>query len=194
MYFSLSSYICFQQVGGTEDKISKNLLRLTLALWELSVPFALLVSSIIRYVIWPRVLEETKDTSNLRTIPALLMHNANVAFAVIDAALLGGIPLRVQDFTLAPIVGCIYVIFSWCMSYQWTDRSYGPQYLYFFLDPTVPGYAPSIAILGLLFVLIVVYIIDVGIGYLLVALGGSSIITHIIFAAAISGGVMKFND
>lgn len=152
------------------------------------------MAAVVRYVIWPRTLAETGDTSNLRIIKTLLKHNANVAFAVIEISLLSGMPIRIQDLPLAPLVGCLYVLFSWRMVRQWVKPQYGPQFIYFFLDTTLPGYATSIAILGLLFVLMVSYAIFVGIGYILSFLDGANIAINVIFAVAISASVMRFRD
>ena len=51
----------------------------------------------------------------------------NVFFAVTESALLGGLPVRWSEISLAPLVGCAYVMFTWSMSMSWNKREHGPQ-------------------------------------------------------------------
>lgn len=169
------------------NQTHRNLLRCTIILWEISAPCTILIAVIVRYVMWPaalrRIQEEEekkraaisfKESTNQNSLtPSLLsqrpshslnsyqnicMHNINVALALFERCILSGIPVRYNEWTLAPLYGCIYVFFSWNMIYQYNDRNlYGPHFIYFFLDTTLPGYTCSYALLALLFVLLIFY-------------------------------------
>lgn len=147
---------------GSSAQISPWILRSALILWEMSAPFTLLVAAVIRYAIWPAVLHEKADTSNLKSFRNILMHNANVLFAMLETSLLGGVKVRFRHIAFAPIFGCMYVIFSWLMVFQWNTRDKGPQFIYFFFDTTLSdGKTATLALLMLLLVLIVFYAIFV---------------------------------
>lgn len=227
-YFTLSSYISFQfvsiiyfvidnytlyniNINNNIDienmlntkitiTISPYILRSCILFWETSGPFALLVASIIKYVIWPRTLQETGDTTQLRSFTTLCMHNVNVLFVVIEVCYMSNISILLLHISFAPMIGCMYVLFSWyvCMSWTTNVKQYGPQFIYFFLDTTVPGYTPTIAILGLLFVLILSYIIFVLLSYILSFMEGNNnillLLYHTIFAIGICRLVMRFRD
>lgn len=121
-----------------------------------------------------------------------MMHNINVLYAVTETALLGGLPVRLSELSLAPLVGIAYVIFSWNMTMVW-NKPQGPQFIYFFLDTTLPGYQPTIALLGLMSALFLFFLLFCASGSLLGWIDGG-IFGSLGFVAAICFGVMRFSD
>lgn len=136
------------------NNISPWMLRIALLLFEMAAPSALLVAFVIRYAIWPRVLQEG-ETTQLKSPMVLIWHNANVIMVLTEVCLLGGgMPIRAKHVSVAPALGIVYVLFTWFMVPRWSSE--GPQFIYFFLDTTL-GSTTSIALLILLVVLIVFY-------------------------------------
>lgn len=117
-------------------------------IWQTAAPSAFLVSSVIRYVIWPQVLKGPGDTTALKHIRNKFSHNLNSVYVLSEIALLGGLPVRLSEMYLGPIYGCIYIWIAWSLTAFWTPPKYGPHFLYFFLDTTM-GYDTTIAIAGL---------------------------------------------
>jgi len=140
------------------DLIPNNgLLRLALIVWETAAPCAILVSTVIRYAIWEMVLH-SKDgnTDGLKSFRNMMMHNANSVYVLLEVALLGGLPVRFEEISLAPLFGVCYVLFTWFMTHRWTDPEHGPQFIYYFMDTTM-GKVTSISLLALLCALLVFY-------------------------------------
>ena len=179
-----STTTTLEEAYSIYNQTHRMLLRCTIVLWEISAPCTILVAVIVRYVMWPaalrRIQEEIKEQEKATTIAVnhtgttkvppprpshslnsyqnICMHNINVALALFERCVWSGIPVRYNEWALAPLYGCIYVLFSWNMVYQYNDRTlYGPHFIYFFLDTTLPGYTCSYALLALLFVLLVFY-------------------------------------
>lgn len=186
--FTLSGYIAVKQ------EASPVLLRTALFFWEAAAPFSFLVATVIRYAIWPGVLKGDGDTSNLKMIRNMLMHNANVVMSLTEAALLGGLPVRWSHVSIGPVVGIAYILFTWAMSTSWNDTAkVGPQFIYFFFDTTLPGYTSTIALLVLLVVLMMFYAFfascDLLLGFVPFGIAG-----HTLFAAGLASIMMRFRD
>ena len=188
--FALQAYIAAQGAAG--NRVDRWVLRTALILWEIAAPFSLLVAAVVRYAIWPAVLRTTGKSNELKSWRNVMMHNMNVLFALMEAALLGGVKVRWNHFAYAPLVGSLYVIFSWAMVMQWNPKN-GAQYIYFFMDTTLPGYTSTIAILILLTVLTIFYGIFC-FGDVLLSVSGPTIWTHLTYVAAICSAVMRFQD
>lgn len=104
------------------------LLRLALLTFECSAPCTLLVSAVVKYAIWPMALQEGSGNSTILQHPLTLVeHNANSFMALVEIGLLGGLPVRYQDFSVAPLFGISYVLFTWYMMDKWADTKEGPQ-------------------------------------------------------------------
>jgi len=192
--FLLSGYISLQASMGNDD-IPKWLLQLALACWELAAPFSFLVATVVRYAIWPAVLKSASgDTSNLRRARTLAMHNANVLMALFESALLGGLPVKLSDAALGTLVGACYVIFSWSVCNIWNKPEAGPQYIYFFLDPTLPGYTSSICLVALLAVLMVFYVGFWSAETILHMIAPTGVLGHAMFIVVVSSTMMRFRD
>lgn len=187
--FATSGYITL-----SEGDVPQWLLRMAYVSWELAAPFSVLVAFVVRYAIWPAVLAAGNSTAALKSTRNKFMHNFNVLFAVSEVALLGGIPIQASHISLATIFGCLYVILSWNVTHIWNTPDKGPQFIYFFLDTTMPGYFATIALVMLLMVLMTFYSLFVMAEYILSNLLGGSLLLHIAFCVVLGGISMRFRD
>jgi len=190
MKFSLSGYITLLACMGRQNQIPQWVLRMALILWELSGPFALLVSAVVRYAIWPVVLASGKK-HKLACFRNQMQHNMNSVYVLTEMVLLGGLPLKVTHLSLPCLVGSIYILFTWFNCYSYADKQFGPQYIYWFMDPTL-GKASFIALASLVVVLVVsflaFYFIEMIMEY-----AGKSLPAHIIFVILVANAVIKTN-
>lgn len=194
-YFTLAGWLALRD--PSPSPFQTTLLRWAMMLWETAGPYSLLVSAVVRYVIWPAALQSGGEgTKNFKNLRNCMMHNANVLFALSEAALLGGVPVRWSDVSFSLLVGIAYLVFSWQMSCSWANaEKVGPQFLYFFFDTTLPGYSSSIAILALMAVLLLFHGLFVVAENVLAALPGQqSVLTHVLFVSALCSLVMRFRD
>ena len=182
--------------GGTAAP--KWLCRLAFASWAVAAPSSLLVSVIVSYILWPMALRST-DNSHRNAVMyqhfgSLLEHNLNSVAVLLEAFFLSGPHLRIVDVPMAPLMGLCYVLFSYCMRHQWCDDAgrHGPQFLYPFLDPTLPGAQSSVALLGLLLTLVLSHGCLCALGHFLASTGGSSLATHLTAVAVGSFLVCRF--
>jgi len=170
-------------------------LRIGLCLWEISAPFTLMVSAVVRYVIWPSLLTDRRLHESAAAIAKprpLLMHNANLVAALAETSLLGGLPVLPGHCCLAPLVGIAYVLFTWYMAMRWApDR--GPQFVYYFFDTTVPGYQPTATIGVLLLVLFSSYGVFCAAERVLESMGGG-LPVHVGFVVIVASLLVKFRD
>ena len=199
-YLTLSSYVAVhvaiygEDVPGADSWKEKLIMRATIILWEIATPFAFLVSGFVRYAILPSALKDPSvSTSVLKNPFILMLHNLSTFIALVEHAILTGLPVRWSDASLAPLVGCVYVIFSWNITMLWSKPEHGPQFVYLFLDTTLPGWTPSIVIITLLIVLLLFYGLFCSIEQVLTWLGGG-VISHIVFVAVMSSLFMRFRD
>jgi len=144
-----------EQVAFLEDHVLQNklLLRATLVLWELTGPLAILVSSVVKYAIWPQVLKGGKP-HNLAGVRNQLQHNSNSIMSLAEVALLGGPPVAFSHLSMAIAIGSFYMVFTWCTG-KWFfgNDKIGPQYIYWFMDTTL-GTGTTIAMMVLLSVMV----------------------------------------
>jgi hypothetical protein len=188
--FTLSSYIAFCDAAGVV--VSKALLRTAIIVWEIAAPCTLLVAATVRYAMWPAVLRRGGPHS-LNSVRNILMHNMNVVAALTESCLLSGLPVRWSEVAVAPLWGCLYVFFSWNMTFQWNERQHGPQFIYYFFDTTLPGYTCSKALVILLTVLLIFYAVFCTTNILLSYVDGG-FLTHVLFVAVTSSLFMRFRD
>lgn len=191
--FFLSGLISLLVAHGWQNVVLRNpwLLRMALLSFEAAAPTSMLVAFIVKYVIWPQQLARKQNTKNLRKFPALLQHNANVVMALTEAELLGGLPVRAGDCTLAPLFGIAYVLFTWYMTNRWT-RHAGPQFYYFFLDTTL-GLTTSISLLALLAVLVAFHALFSMAHFILGHIGGGPV-AHVAGIAIMASLLCRFRD
>jgi hypothetical protein len=193
LYFTLSSYIAYTAATtSNSNKIHPYLLRSALIAWEIAGPNALLVANVIRYAIWPAVLKANTSSENLKKFRNILMHNSNVAMVLCELALWGGVPVYGSHFSVAPLVGCAYILMTWNFTFFWNRREEGPQFIYFFFDTTLPGYTPSLALLALLAVLTFFYALLASANQLVTAGGG--LVARVLFVLVGCSVSMRFND
>jgi len=191
--------ICFMLTGSIpllhaidrSDLISPWHLRLALLSFEVSAPCAFLVSTVVKYALWPHALKSNGNTEPFKTFYGLITHNCNVLFVAIEVCLLGGLPVELSHFAVGPLVGLVYVLFSWWMSTRW-DRDNGPQFLYFFLDTTL-GWSTTFALAALLVVLLAYYAIFSAIDDVLEHLDGG-LAVHVLTTVAASCLACRFRD
>ena len=127
--------------------------------WQLAAPNGFLTSTVITYVIWPTFLKEKKDTLGLQTPAVLLTHCGNTMMILLEMAL-GRTPILAAHAGAAPILGIVYVLFSWAVA-PYVAPKYGAQYLYFFLDTTRGWVFSTVSILALLACLLAFYFLSV---------------------------------
>lgn len=189
-----SSCITFLFYANMESYIHPWLLRFSFLSFEVSAPNAFLVSSAVRYALWPTFLKKHGPTGTLgfKSFHGLVTHNLNVIFVMVEVCLLGGLPVLIEHMTIAPWLGILYVLFSWFMMTRWTpDRN--PTTLYFFLDPTL-GPKTSLALLALIMVLITFYILFSLLDKFLLSLMGAAILPRLLACIGISSCVCRFRD
>lgn len=186
--FSSSGYIALMAHMGREDEIERWMLRVALIFWELSAPFALLVSAVVRYAIWPVVLA-TRRKHSLGGFRNQMQHNMNSVYALAEMALLGGLPLEFAHLSLASLVGSIYILFTWFNCYFYADKKYGPQYIYWFMDPSL-GKTSFFALVALLAALVSSFVtffcIEAVIQYT-----GKNFSVHCLCVILVASGVIK---
>ena len=177
--FSINGYIALSVDAGAEDKIEPWMLRAALILFEISSPFALLVSSVVRYAIWPAVLKSGKP-HKLDSFRNQMMHNMNAVYALSEMALLGGIPMMLSHIALPCFVGCCYVLFAWSAAHFLgkAGTAPGPQYQYFFLDTTL-GKTTTISLAVLLAILMTFFAFFVGIEAGVSRFGGNLVVNSV---------------
>lgn len=166
-------------------------LRASILLFETAAPTTMLVAAVTRYVLWERALKN-KGSKNLRRITTLFQHNANVIMALTEVGLLGGLPVRFSDTAVAGLWGIAYIIFSWAARFSWLPSG-EPQFLYFFLDTTLPGYTYSIALFSLVMVLLVFYTLFVCVDDIMLLFGGGPVV-HALVVLITSSIVCRFRD
>jgi hypothetical protein len=178
--------------------------RMAAVLWEIAAPTSLLVSSIVKYVLWPLALvsEGNSNANGLKHPAALLEHNLNSLAALVEVGFLGGLPVQMSHASLAVLFGLTYLAYTYVMVHSWPhgtqdkkldkhnkeDRDMsitthqprtttpsssssssttttttavhrGPQFIYPFLDTTLPGYQTTYCLLGLLAVLLLSHLL-----------------------------------
>lgn len=189
-------------MAASSAVISPWLLRTAILSWEISAPFSLLVSAIVKYVLWPFALHQGSGNASILKHPgSLLEHNLNSIAALTEVGLLGGLPCRLSDFALAPLFGLLYILYSWWMMHSWivtTDSNatkFGPQFIYPFFDTTL-GAATSVALLVLLLILTVAMAIFVLAEYVLVEAEylGKSAAAHAMAVTLMAATVCRFRD
>jgi hypothetical protein len=186
--FSLNSYIALMTDMGMEDQIQPWTLRLALILWELCAPFALLVSAVVRYAIWPTVLASGKP-HNLGSFRNQMQHNTNSIYALTEMALLGGLPLHMSHLSYPCLVGISYILFTWGNCYLYAQVEEGPQYIYWFMDTTLEK-TTTIALASLVFTLFLSFAVFGAIEHT-VEWTGASLFTHTLCVVLVSSLVMK---
>ena len=169
------------------------LLRVALLTFETAAPTTLLVACVVRYAIWPRVLQAGGNTTQLKGFQAIVMHNVNVMLALVEVSLLGGIPVRFSHFPVAPMFGIVYILFTWFMIPRWIPGKPSAQFIYFFFDTTLGIKFMVIALLSLLMILMTFYGLFGAFDQVLTHLQGGPIV-HTLAVILLSSVVCRFRD
>jgi hypothetical protein len=174
--FSFHAMIAIQVERGAAGKIEPWMMGTALILFEIAAPFSLLVSSVVRYAIWPAVLKGGKPHS-LNGFRNQMMHNMNAVFGLTEMCLLGGIPMSFSHISVPCFVGCSYALFAWSTAHFLGKAGTmpGPQYQYFFLDTTL-GKSTTISLVVLLMILMSSFAVFAGIETVVEWFGGSFVI------------------
>ena len=198
--FAVNAYLTYASSlsSGLDPKpanVHPWLLRAGVVLFETAAPLTLLVSAVVTYAIWPRALEARNvedPTRTLKTFRSLAYHNANVAFAMAEVALWGGLSVRRQDVSLSILFGCCYILFAWTIRNWWNPRA-GPQFLYFFLDTTL-GYTTTMALVVLCGVLMAFYGLFCLLQVTLDTYLGKSFLAHVLAWVLVCAAVGRVRD
>ena len=170
--FLLAGFVPFWHSGGEETSNSTHwIMRVAMIGWSIAAPCSLLVSGIVKYVLWPETLANISERKQKDpdTVPknidhhvfkhpgALLQHNWNSIAALLEVVFLGGMPVRQVDWSIAPLYGLCYVFMLYSIAPLWAPllmkrHDLGPQFPYPFMDTTM-GWRTTLALLGLLLVL-----------------------------------------
>jgi len=188
--FSLNGLIVLFVHYQYVQSIHPSILRLAIVLFEIAAPTSMLVSAVVTYVLWPQALLG-KGSQGLKSWDTLVQHNANIILSLVEIGLLGGLPIRLEDWIAAPLFGICYILFSWFMIHRLVPSG-EPQVLYFFLDPTL-GWISTFALICLLVVLLLFYILFSFIDDFMIHLGGG-IIIHSLVILGVSSIVCRFKD
>lgn len=175
---------------------NKYLLRLTLVLWELTGPLAMLVSAVVKYVIWPQVAAGGKP-HNLAGFRNQLQHNCNAIGSLLEVTFLGGMKISFSHLSMPTLLGVVYILFTWIMATKhFGNKTIGPQYIYWFMDTTL-GETTTKALAALAFALALFFgIFSVAVQHFLHggAHGDSSPATNLLFLVVGTRLVCKFKN
>ncbi|CAM9297829.1 unnamed protein product [Heterosigma akashiwo] len=194
--FFLNGKIALAAHYGGKDSLQDCpwVLRLAVLLFEVAAPNTILVSAVVRYVLWPSRLASGLDTKVFTNPRSIIDHNFIVIVALSEVGLLGGLPVRNEDFSVAPIFGISYVLFTWAMMNHWgTEPEKGPQFIYPFFDTTL-GAKTSMALLCLLAVLIVAHVLFAFADSLLVHFDDTSVCGRMLLVVFLASLLCRFRD
>lgn len=171
------------------------LYRIAIVGWEICAPLSLLVSAIVKYVLWPHALSQpgAHNTKLLKAPGALLEHNWNVVCCLLEVSILGGLPIRYADFAWAPLFGLAYVLYSYIMVWSWAAPQYGPQFIYPFLDTTM-GWLSSACLVGLLIVLGLAFSVFAWLEHVIDVYYQGGFTAHLATGLTICSAVRRFRD
>ena len=169
-------------------------LRLSLLTFEMAAPLSFLVSTVVKYALWPHALKRKgpSGTTIFKSFYGLVTHNLNVVFVLIEVLLLGGLPVELSHVAISLIFGLAYVLFAWWMSTRWGVKNGSPQFLYFFFDTTL-GWMTTYALIMLLVVLLVFYTLFSYIDDVLEHLEGG-VVVHVSLVVCFSCLVCRLRD
>jgi hypothetical protein len=114
--------------------------------FEISLPVSLLVTTIVTYVLYPQAAAAGRDVTFLFRWPGLLMHNANLAFMLVELFASGHPPLNPWHLPVVVLWGLAYVSFANLYA------TLGPGFFFYpFLAPgTRTGVAAHLALVTVL--------------------------------------------
>lgn len=192
--FLSSATISILVALGKEEFIPSWFFRFAFLSFEISAPGGFLVSTVVRYALWPASLKAKGPDGTLpfRSFYGLVTHNANVIFILCEVCLLGGLPVLLEHMAVAPLLGIGYVLFTWFMANRWTPGQ-GPKFIYFFLDTTL-GWDATIALVVLVTVLLGFYVMFANMDAFLEHRLGDAILLRLLVVVALASIVCRFRN
>mmetsp|Transcript_9727 Transcript_9727/g.18264 ORF Transcript_9727/g.18264 Transcript_9727/m.18264 type:complete len:347 (+) Transcript_9727:2-1042(+) len=166
--------------------------RIAILLFEIAGPTSMLVSTVTKYALWPQAMKGPRGSVNLRKPVSLLQHNANIIASLLEVGVLGRIPVRLEDFIIAPTFGTIYVFFTWALKDRLVETK-EPQFVYFFFDTTLGKKWTITVLLVLLTLLMVFYLAFAFIDDCLIWLD-CGIVTNTIMVIGLAAFFCRFRD
>lgn len=126
LYFGLTLYIthCSDHLRSEPPAW---LLHLAWVLYEVSFSVALLITVLVTFVLIPAAKHRGLPVVTFFNTPALLMHNANVVFMLLESAC-NRLPFLLPHIVFGVFYGVLYVVFAWL--WFWHKG----VFYYFFLD------------------------------------------------------------
>jgi len=166
-------------------------LRISIIIFEISAPTAMLVSFVVRYALWPNALKGN-GSNELKSFLSIVKHNVNIISVMVEVCLLGGIPIRGTDIVVAPLFGCTYIIFTWYMIHNWVPSG-EPIFLYFFFDTTIRKKLITLVIVILSLTLMLFFGIFIVFDDIMLYMGGG-LTVHFGLVVGVSSLVCRFFD
>lgn len=149
-YFSVATVVGALQQSGNCNFILERLYPVLAILWEITLPMGYLVNLVVTFVLIPGMKKQgqfDKLRWILRWRPQAL-HNGYVLLVAIEA-IVATPCMSLQHFTVVPLYGLTYVVFSWVLFAR------TGVFIYFFMDPRFK-FAP-LALIFLLALLTLLY-------------------------------------
>lgn len=172
--------------------LDKMWLRIAILLFCIAGPTSMLVSTVTKYALWPQSMKGPRGSVNLRKPVALVQHNANIIASLLEVGVLGRIPVRFEEFMVAPTFGTIYVFFMWALKDRLVETQ-EPQFVYFFFDTTLGKKWTISVLLGLLALLMVFYLAFTILDDCLIWLG-CGIVTNMVIVVVLATVFCRFRD
>lgn len=169
----------------------QNLIRCALLTFEMSFPASMMVSSITRYILWPKA-KKINDTMGFRNIRSLLQHNGNIVVSLTEVAILGRIPVRLDYIPLCVLLGCVYILHTWNMTHRWLPTK-EPQFVYFFFDTTLDKKIVVFVLVALLCVMMMFHCMFVSVTVLVDYLDGD-ILCNVFVVLGVTSCFCRFRD
>ena len=175
--------------------LSPWILRTALVGWEIAAPASMLVTTVVKFVLWPMAqkLEDKTNLGLLNNTMSLIEHNFNFIACILEVTLLGGLPIRYTDLPFTNLFGILYVLFSYAVKDLWVDRCHGSQFLYPFFDPSL-GWWHTASLLGLLLFLSLFHVVFCWLDHVLTETLGGSLLYHGTAVVTLTLLVCKFRD
>jgi len=160
LYFALAASCSAALVLAREDFISRAHLAAAQYAFELSSACGFVVTAVTTFVIWPEKVR-CGSPHSLAEVHNLIMHNCNTMESVLEI-LLGRLPIAASHCPLGVVWGSAYIAFAWTRAprirragkAQGASEGNGGNFVYSFLDWTLPAGTQLLCIAALVGVLV----------------------------------------
>lgn len=174
IFFALGAW-CSAADAGFVRHPGPQVVQLTHYSFELSTGCSLLVTVVVTFVIWPEMVKGgVKTADKLANFHDFMMHNITL-LEVVSEILLGRIPMYLAHLPFSVFWGLTYIIFSWMQGPRLarmaakgdkklgnSSQGNGANFMYFFLDWTLPTGTLVASYTGLVTVLSIFYTAALG--------------------------------